>query len=89
MHMSEWQEKDGYIESVVSWNEFSLPIAVMRCVKDSNGDYEPIIREARRNELTENGVMLASYPKKCTLDYAKYQCIAMMSRMAILDAKFE
>lgn len=90
MFMTEWREQsDGsYWESTVKWNAFSQAIAVMRCVKDSNGNYEAVVREATR-AAHESGPMLASYPKKCTLDFAKYQCIALVMKMAILEVVFE
>lgn len=82
MFMSDWkEEEDGsYWESVVSWNEHSQPIAVLRCVKDSDGNYEAIVREA-----CTPGHMLASYPKRCTLDYAMYQAVALLGRMTPMD----
>jgi hypothetical protein len=69
MHIGPWKQEDGYVEAIVSWEENCSPIAYLRAVQTSNGDYEAIIRDAN------TGKMLSSSGSRTSLDNAKILCV--------------
>lgn len=59
MVMTPWRQDDGYWESVVSFEAGSQPIAMLRAVRQEDGKYQAVVREAVRGPA-ERGHMLAS-----------------------------
>jgi hypothetical protein len=51
MYYSDWEVKDGYEESIASFEEGSPPVLRVRVVLDSHGLYNPVVRDYQNGHI--------------------------------------